>query len=200
MKLILALGNYPPRYQYTRHNIGFVALDRWAESHKLSFSRGELYDALIFRQAVAIKPRTYMNLSGNALKAAMLKWNISDILVMHDDIELLPAQLRVRSGGGDGGHNGLKSLFEVMPPADLKRIRIGIGRHPVFPADRYVLEDFEPGELDAYQEPLNLVCKLLDTFIRTDFNSVLNDYSKWKKSYSDGKNVGITSPKEEKDD
>jgi PTH1 family peptidyl-tRNA hydrolase len=198
MKLILALGNHPEQYQNTRHNIGFIALDAWAEKHKLKFSRAALYDYLIYRQAVALKPRTYMNLSGDALKAALLKWKIDEILIIHDDIELPPTQLRVRSGGGDGGHNGLKSLFTVMPPADLKRIRIGIGRHPDMPAEKYVLDEFESSEFDGYRDSIALVCKFLDTFVRSDFKSVLNDYSKWKKSYSDGKTIGIKSPKEEK--
>ncbi len=198
MKLILALGNYPPRYLKTRHNIGFIAMDRWAECHNLNFSRSEFFDYCVFRQAVAIKPRTYMNLSGNALKAAMLKWKIEETMVLHDDIELPRAQLRVRSGGGDGGHNGLKSLFEVLPPADIKRIRIGIGRHPVFPAEKYVLDEFEPDEFTEYDDTLDLVCRFVDAFVRSDFKTVLNEYSTWKKSYSDGKNIGITSPKEEK--
>lgn len=198
MKLILALGNHPPKYHRTRHNIGFIALDRWAEAHKLSYSQTGLYDYVVFRQVVGIKPRTYMNLSGDALKAALLKWKVSEILIIHDDIELAATQLRVRSGGGDGGHNGLKSLFQIMPPADLKRIRIGIGRHPVLPAEKYVLDDFAQDELEGYNESLSLVSRFLDTFERNDFNSVLNEYSKWKKSYSDGKAVGITSPKEEK--
>ena len=138
-----------------------------------------------------------MNLSGNALKAAMLKWKIEETMVLHDDIELPRAQLRVRSGGGDGGHNGLKSLFEVLPPADIKRIRIGIGRHPVFPAEKYVLDEFEPDEFAEYDDTLDLVCRFVDAFVRSDFKTVLNEYSTWKKSYSDGKNIGITSPKEE---
>lgn len=173
-------------------------MDRWAECHNLNFSRSEFFDYCVFRQAVAIKPRTYMNLSGNALKAAMLKWKIEETMVLHDDIELPRAQLRVRSGGGDGGHNGLKSLFEVLPPADIKRIRIGIGRHPVFPAEKYVLDEFEPDEFAEYDDTLDLVCRFVDVFVRSDFKTVLNEYSTWKKSYSDGKNIGITSPKEEK--
>jgi peptidyl-tRNA hydrolase, PTH1 family len=200
MRLILALGNHPPRYQNTRHNIGFICLDRWAESHRLGFSSEALYDYLIFRQVVAIKPKTFMNLSGKALKAALLRWKISESLIVHDDIELDATQLRIRNGGGDGGHNGLKSLFEVMPPSELRRIRIGIGRSAHLPAHKFVLQEFEEGELQRYDECLKLVFGFLDTYARSDFSQVLNDYSKWKKSYSDGKTIGIESPKEEKDD
>ncbi|MCB5265479.1 MAG: aminoacyl-tRNA hydrolase [Candidatus Cloacimonetes bacterium] len=197
MRLILALGNHPPRYQNTRHNIGFICLDRWASSHKLGFSSDDLYDYLIFKQTVAIKPKTFMNLSGKALRAALLRWKISESLIIHDDIELPSTQLRIRSGGGDAGHNGLKSCFEVMPPSELKRIRIGIGRSSQLPADKYVLQDFEAEELESYAESLKLVSGFLDTYAATDFKQMLNDYSKWKKSYSGGKAAGITSPKEE---
>lgn len=193
----MALGNPTPRYQNTRHNIGFICLDRWASSHKLGFSSDDLYDYLIFRQVVAIKPKTFMNLSGKALRAALLRWNISESLIVHDDIELPPTQLRIRSGGGDGGHNGLKSCFEVMPPSELKRIRIGIGRSSQIPIDKYVLQDFAAGELEDYAQSLELISGFLDTYVRADFTQMLNDYSQWKKSYSGCKAAGIKSPKEE---
>jgi len=200
MRLILALGNHPPRYHNTRHNIGFICLDRWAAANKLGFSSDDLYDYTIYRHVVAIKPKTFMNLSGKALRAAMLRWKISESLIVHDDIELEARDLRVRSGGGDGGHNGLKSLFEVLPPSDLRRIRIGIGRSPQLPAEKYVLQEFDSGELDQYAECLLRVSGLLDTYVRRDFNAVLNEYSQYKKSYSGGKSGRIESPKEEKDD
>ncbi|MDI3503619.1 MAG: peptidyl-tRNA hydrolase, family [Candidatus Cloacimonadota bacterium] len=196
----MALGNHPLRYQNTRHNLGFICLDRWAESHQLGYSRADEYDYLIFKQVVAIKPRTYMNLSGKALKAALLRWKISESLIIHDDIELEATQLRIRHGGGDGGHNGLKSLFEVLPPSELKRIRIGIGRSALIPAHEYVLQEFNEGELAQYDNCLKLVSGFLDTYATSGFNQMLNDYSKWKKSYSDKESIGIKSPKEELND
>lgn len=200
MNLVLALGNPGEKYRWTRHNLGFICIDRWAAKHKLSFSCGETYDHLVYRNAVLVKPNTYMNLSGQALEAALQRWKATEILVVHDDIELEATQLRIRNGGGDGGHNGLKSLFEVMPPNELRRIRLGIGRHPETPTEAYVLQDFGTEELESYKHSLTLVSGFLDTFCRYDFNAVLNDYSKWKKSYSGGKTAGIKSPKEEKDD
>ena len=200
MNLVLALGNPTEKYSRTRHNIGFICVDLWAQVHKQSFGKTDLYDYLVYRNMVVIKPNTYMNLSGKALRAAMLKWSIDEVLVVHDDIELEATQLRIRNGGGDGGHNGLKSLFEVLPPSELRRIRIGIGRSSDFAADEYVLSDFTETELESYKESLTLVSRFLDTFSRYDFNQVLNDYSKWKKSYPCGKAAGIKSPKEEKDD
>lgn len=188
------------KYEYTRHNLGFIAVGRWADAHQLSFGNTGLYDYLIFKDMAVIKPNTYMNLSGKALAHALTKWKISETMVVHDDIELKAAELRIRLGGGDGGHNGLKSLFEVLPPDELRRIRIGIGRSDTIPADKYVLQDFLPQELDLYSDALKLVSRFLDTFSKNDFNTVLNDYSRWKKSYSGGKAAGITSPKEEKDD
>lgn len=200
MNLVLALGNPGTKYENTRHNLGFIAVERWAEARKLSFAHTGLYDYLVYKEMVVIKPNTYMNLSGKALAHALTKWKVSETLVVHDDIELKATELRVRLGGGDGGHNGLKSLFEVLPPDELRRIRIGIGRSDTIPADQYVLQSFQPEELDSYKDSLALVSRFLDTFSRNDFNKVLNDYSRWKKSYSGGKAAGIKSPKEEKDD
>lgn len=200
MNLVLALGNPGTKYENTRHNLGFIAVQRWADAHRLSFSHTELYDYLVFKEMAVIKPNTYMNLSGKALAHALTNWKIAETLIIHDDIELKATELRIRLGGGDGGHNGLKSLFEVLPPDELRRIRIGIGRSDIIPADKYVLQDFLPDELDSYSDSLKLVSSFLDTFSKNDFNKVLNDYSRWKKSYSGGKVAGIKSPKEEKDD
>lgn len=198
MRLIIGLGNPTEKYQGTRHNVGFMCLDFWAKANKKRFTSGTLFDSLVMREVVAIKPKTYMNLSGKALKSAIDKWSITETLVVYDDLELEAGQLRIRSGGGDGGHNGIKSLFEVLAPSELRRIRVGIGRSDTIPADEYVLADFSQSELASYQETFLLVSKFLDAYSRNDFNHVLNEYSRWKKSYSGGKAAGIESPKEEK--
>ncbi len=200
MKLVIGLGNPSAEYQYSRHNIGFVCLDRWASKHGKSFAKEKHYDYLCVSDTVLMKPSTYMNRSGQALKDALQKWQINDTLVVYDDLELEPALIRIRRGGGDGGHNGMKSLFTVLPPENLKRIRIGIGRNPEMDAADYVLEAMPESEWAAYEPTLKLAEKFIDTYIKYDFNEMLNDYSKWKKSYSEEKKPGIISPQEEIND
>ncbi len=200
MKLILGLGNPTNEYRQTRHNIGFICLDRWAEKHGKSFSHEKLFDYLVMKDTVLLKPNTYMNRSGDALKEALSRWKITETMVIYDDLELDTAVLRIRNGGGDGGHNGMKSLFTVTPPGELKRIRIGIGRNSELAVSDYVLSDISDTEWELLNPVLNQVCKFVDSFIKYDFSEVLNDYSTWKKSYSGAKGAGIISPKEENND
>lgn len=200
MKLVIGLGNPTSKYRLSRHNLGFMCLDAWAEARRKSFIMDELYQYMILKDAIAIKPMTYMNLSGKALKHALSRWSITDTMVVHDDLELEPTQLRIRNGGGDGGHNGLKSLFEVLAPSEIKRLRIGIGRSQIQAPDEYVLDDFTTDELNSYTRSMKLVIEFLNVYEKYDFKQMLNEYSKWKKSYSGGKASGINSPKEELND
>lgn len=140
-------------------------------------------------------PATLMNRSGLALTAALKRWDPEELLVIHDDIELPLGQLRLRQGGGDGGHNGVGSLLEVLPPESLKRLRIGIGRDSGDPRD-YVLDEFTTPELDFLDPVLKQAVEFVDIFIFQGFNVVLNAYSLWKKSCSVTTARGNISPKE----
>lgn len=184
MKLILGLGNPGSRYQNTRHNLGYLCLDEWCRAHKKAFQTDRLFDYLKFKDTVLIKPTTWMNRSGEAARAALLRWDASECLVVYDDIELPLASLRVRGGGGDGGHNGMKSLFDVLPADDLKRIRLGIGKNPLIDTADFVLEELTAEEMLAMKPVLAKASELIDIYINRDFTAVLNDYSKWMKSYS----------------
>ncbi len=198
MKLVIGLGNPTGEYEKTRHNVGFMCLDRWAAEHDKNWAKAKDFDYIATRSTVLIKPLTYMNRSGTALKEAMQKWKIGETLVIYDDVELEPAQIRIRAGGGDGGHNGVASLFTVLAPDQLKRIRIGIGKNANEPMADYVLSEFGDDEIDRLRPVIALAAKFVDTFIKYDFNQVLNEYSIWKKSYSAAISGGIISPKEEK--
>lgn len=189
MKLILGLGNPGAHYQNTRHNLGFLCLDHWCRTHKKGFISDEHYDYLLFKNAILLKPGTWMNRSGDAVRIALRRWDISESLVVYDDLELPPGSLRIRNGGGDGGHNGIKSLFEILPAQELKRFRIGIGKDESMDAADYVLHDISAAENEVLQPLLNKAVELLNIYIHRDFTAVLNEYSKWMKSYSSPKGV-----------
>lgn len=200
MKLIVALGNPGIEYYDTRHNIGFQVADIFAAKNRKGFTTDKYYELLRMGETIVIKPNTFMNLSGRALKAAIDKWQPDEVLVVYDDLELNPTQIRIRQGGGDGGHNGIKSLVEVYPSDDLKRIRVGIGRPHNQSSKDYVLEAFNEVEREQYALCFDAVCKLLDVYVRRGFTAMLDEYSKSKQSYSGIERSGIISPKEEKRD
>lgn len=164
MKLIVGLGNPGPKYETTRHNVGFLAIDRMVDEWKAGAPENkfnaEISYASVSGQKVALmKPKTFMNLSGQAVAPFMNFYKLvpDDLVVIHDDLDLPPMSLKIKTGGGTGGHNGLKSLEECLgsEQTDYHRIRVGIG-HPaalglkIKPVD-YVLQaysDQELGELD----------------------------------------------------
>jgi peptidyl-tRNA hydrolase, PTH1 family len=199
MKLIVGLGNIGVKYELSRHNAGFMCLSQWSEKHKVGFKHDVLFNYARYKNACLIKPNTYMNRSGLALAEALKKWQADEVLVLHDDIELPLAKLRLRQAGGDGGHNGVKSLLEVMPEENLKRIRIGIGMNEGDPRD-FVLDVFSEEELLQLQPALDKAIELIDTYIKSDFNAVLDKYSIWSQSCSGEKEPGNKSPKEKEYD
>jgi PTH1 family peptidyl-tRNA hydrolase len=159
MKLIVGLGNVGEKYKNTRHNIGFIFIDKivtnldYLKIEKPLF-KGELFKSGNF---LFLKPSTYMNLSGESVKSVKNFYKIDNknIIVIHDDLDLKLGTLRFKKGGGNGGHNGLKSIdFHIGN--DYHRIRIGIGRpeHKDKVID-YVLGEFQNNELEQLQNVLN---------------------------------------------
>lgn len=161
MLLIVGLGNPGAKYAGNRHNIGFLALDRIASDHGFSPWRsrfqGETAEGRLGNERVVLlKPSTFMNLSGQAVGEAMryLKIEPSDVIVLHDELDLPPGKLRLKTGGGHAGHNGLRSIHQHIGEA-YRRVRIGIG-HPGH-KDRvagYVLADFAKSEADLVEDVL----------------------------------------------
>lgn len=153
MKLFVGLGNPGAKYARHRHNVGFMALDRIAARHDAGPWRrrfeGETAEARLGSERVLLlKPQTYMNDSGESVGAAQrfLKIELEDVYVFHDEIDLAPGKVKVKAGGGDAGHNGLRSISAHLGN-DYNRVRIGVG-HPgvkeVVP--HYVLHDFAKAE------------------------------------------------------
>jgi len=159
LRLVLGLGNEGPEYRWTRHNAGFMVADRLASRAGVEFqARGDLgrlawtaeIDLGGDDRVVLAKPRTLMNLSGRAAAALQRKYALAleSLIVVHDDADLALGRVRVRPEGGTGGHNGLRSLVEVLGAGTFPRVKLGVlgeGRHGSDLAD-YVLERFHPDE------------------------------------------------------
>ncbi len=152
--LVVGLGNPGPQYETTRHNVGFLVLDLLAErvggKFKSHRSRADVVEGRLAGVPVVLaKPRSYMNESGGPVKAvaAFYKIPLERIVVVHDELDVPFGTLRVKRGGGDGGHNGLRSTSSALGSRDYARVRVGIGRPPgrQDPAD-YVLRPFGAGE------------------------------------------------------
>ncbi|HUL59642.1 MAG TPA: aminoacyl-tRNA hydrolase [Anaeromyxobacteraceae bacterium] len=147
MKLVVGLGNPGPEYERTRHNVGFLAAEELARVLGASFTvkkfASELAEAKAEGERVWImKPQTYMNHSGEAVGPALRFWKLGleDLVVIHDDLELDPFRVMLKVGGGDSGHNGIRSVNAHAQGREYARVRVGVGRPPamVDPAD-YVL-------------------------------------------------------------
>lgn len=155
MKLFVGLGNPGAKYAQNRHNIGFMAVERIAADHGFAPWRGKFQGQVTEgrlgqERVVLLKPETFMNLSGQSVGEAMrfFKLDSTDIVVFHDEIDLAPAKLRLKSGGGHAGHNGLRSIHQHIGP-HYDRVRLGVG-HPGH-KDRvpsYVLGDFAKADQD----------------------------------------------------
>ena len=185
MQLIVGLGNPGNGYSLNRHNVGFLVLDAYAKDLGATYKKKKLYDFFEKGDAIFIKPRTYMNNSGNAVTSVMTRHRVEDILVIVDDIYLPVGQIRIRNSGGFGGHNGLKSIGSALGSNQFKRIRIGVGEPGNDELRDYVLSDISSEERDVFEFCFSFIKDLLDIYLKSGFDEVLNYYSKNKNSYSE---------------
>lgn len=160
MKIVVGLGNPGRQYARTRHNVGFMVLDRFASTHSFSFSRSKFKAEIATgriggEKVILAKPQTFMNLSGEAVGPILrfYKRELSDLLVVYDDIDIPFGSIRLRPHGGSGGHKGMQSIIANLGADGFARLRVGIGGEEL-PGDlsEYVLSKFtaaERAELDA---------------------------------------------------
>ncbi len=177
MKLVVGLGNPGKEYENTRHNIGFYFLDKFAKEKDLKFKKERKYFLATYKNLFLIKPTTYMNLSGIAVTSFKTKYGFDDILVLVDDVNLPLSLVRIRESGGDGGHNGLKSISEALGTNQYKRIRIGVGNSNKDLVS-YVLSKFSDEEIKELEKIVPFVTELLDIYSEKDFKEVLDFNSK----------------------
>lgn len=182
--LIVGLGNIGPEYAGTRHNIGFRVADALAETRGLSFSTERYGDVargrLKNKQIVILKPSTYMNLSGNAVRYWKEKEGIEmqNILVIVDDIALPFGAIRMKPSGSDAGHNGLKNIAQMLGSQAYPRLRFGIGdNYPRGCQIDYVLGQFTPEEREALPARVEVAVDAVQTFVLAGLQHAMCDFN-----------------------
>lgn len=183
MKLIVGLGNPGPKYEGTRHNIGFMAIDRWAAllGHPAFREKFKgLFAKVVFggEDLVLLKPQTFMNLSGESVQAAMtfFKADLKDVIVVHDELDLPFGTLRVKQGGGAAGHNGLKSITRHGGGDGYVRVRMGIGRPPSGRTEGYVLSQFPASDRAELPDVLDETARILECIVREGALEAMNKF------------------------
>ena len=182
--LIVGLGNIGAEYVNTRHNIGFKILDHFAKKESISFQTAKLGDVAEFkikgRTLILLKPNTYMNLSGKAVKYWMEKENIEkeNILVITDDLNLSFGTIRIKTKGSDGGHNGLKSIQSLLNTTEYPRFRFGISdQFKKGQQVNYVLGEWDEEEKSKLTERLELSSQIIQSFALAGLNNTMNEFN-----------------------
>jgi peptidyl-tRNA hydrolase, PTH1 family len=166
--LVCGLGNRGAGYKYTRHNIGYLVIDRYADRFGIPVNKkaskciiGETSDLIL------AKPDTYMNLSGGPVASLVRKQRIplDNLILIHDDLDVEFGRIKIRWDGSDGGHKGVRSVIELLGSPLFHRLKIGIGRDPVLPPEEYVLIRFKRDELESLSGILDKAVDALDTLV-----------------------------------
>ncbi len=182
--LIVGLGNIGPEYNHTRHNIGFDVVDHWAKEREAEFESGRLAFISKFKyrgkQIVCIKPTTFMNLSGKAVKHWMTKERIpqKNVLIITDDLSIDLGKLRLRGKGSAGGHNGLKDIQAQLGTDKYDRLRFGVGAD--FPRGRqveFVLGKWKEEEEAEVAIQKDRACKAIEAWIAKGLTGAMNEFN-----------------------
>jgi PTH1 family peptidyl-tRNA hydrolase len=183
-KLIVGLGNPGPKYLWTRHNAGFIVLDRFAQLNGISLTRKNfsgLYGEGDFKgdRILLLKPQTFMNLSGRSVAEALRfhKLTLADILVIHDELDIPFGQVKFKENGGHGGHNGLRSLHQLLGGGGYPRLRIGIGRPVHGDMADYVLTAFGRDETAALPQLIDGAVDALEMFLGEGLPKAMSIYN-----------------------
>jgi PTH1 family peptidyl-tRNA hydrolase len=182
--VIAGLGNPGPKYQWTRHNAGFLFLDRVAHLENLSITRktfsgltGEwIYHGI---RLILLKPQTFMNLSGQAVMQALqfYKLPLSHLIVVHDELDIPFGTVRFKQDGGHGGHNGLRSIMEQLGKGDFTRLRIGIGKSLHGDTTNYVLGNIPPTEMEILPRVLDGGLEMLEMMLDEGLPKAMSLYN-----------------------
>ena len=183
MYLIVGLGNPGKKYEHTRHNMGFEVIDLLSDLSQIDvdkdvfnglLGRGKIFD----KDVMLFKPTTYMNLSGTAVIQVVnyFKIDISDIIVICDDMALNVGTIRLRQKGSSGGQKGLQSIIDNLGTEEFKRIRVGIGE-PEYDAIDYVLSKPLKDEMPLIEEAISDAVRAVKEYLKSDFDRAMNKYN-----------------------
>ncbi len=185
MKLVVGLGNVGDKYCFTRHNAGFMVVDKWAIMNDVSFKEDKKLKCFVgkfksgFEDIMLIKPTTFMNLSGEAVIAVMnyYKIDIEDVIIVYDDLSLELGKMRFRPSGSDGGHNGIKSVIKHLGTSNFARLKIGIGPQPPVPAESFVLQNFYKDQLETLKPVLKSAIDGIQYYFDNGMQKAQNEFN-----------------------
>ena len=184
MKLIVGLGNPGKEYENTRHNVGFMALDRIASFLGVSFTKEKfqgLYGEVVYEgeKYLLLKPQKYMNLSGEVVAdfVHFFKIDLSDILILYDDLDTPLGNIRLRSKGSSGGHNGIKNIEMHLGTNEYNRIKFGISNDLKMDTKDYVLGHFSKEEKEILNKTLDQVVNIFKDYNQLTFTNLMNKYN-----------------------
>lgn len=184
--LVAGLGNPERKYTLTRHNSGFLCVDELAEKenfkiNKLKFKAVIADTVISSHRVIVMKPQTYMNLSGEAIRQAADFYKIppEKIIVIFDDISLDVGKLRIRRKGTDGGHNGIKSIIGCLGSTNFPRIKLGVGKkpHPDYDLADWVLSEFKKEEAPLLKDAIDKACEAVKLIIDGQIDEAMNRYN-----------------------
>ncbi len=185
MKLIVGIGNPGKEYDNTRHNVGFMALDKIADNYGVKFDQAKfksVYTTVRVRneKVILMKPETYVNLSGSAVVSMMNYFNIDieDVLIVYDDLALPTGKVRVRFKGSGGGHNGIKNISDYLKTKEFKQFRIGIDNNPLFNRADYVLGRFSKDDMSVLEKTFKKIENVPTDFVNESFSDFMNKYNR----------------------
>ncbi len=183
MKLIVGLGNPGRRYEKTRHNIGFMAIDFYAAKNNLEFKNkfNGLYSEQTINneKVIFLKPQTYMNLSGTCVREFVNFYNIdiSDIFIIYDDYNFEVGTFRIRRDGSAGGHNGMNNIIENLKNDNIKRLRIGISQNTI-PLEDYVLQKLPKEDQEKINNLLPTISDIINDFCYITIDELMQKYNR----------------------
>ena len=184
MKLIVGLGNPGSEYINTRHNVGYMVLDKLKEKYNLNFSKNKFTGSyaettINGEKYMLLLPEKYMNLSGEVVSdyVKYFKINIEDILIISDDLDMPIGKIKLKANGSSGGHNGLKNIEKHLNTSEYKRLKIGIANNKDIDTKDYVLGKFNTSEKQLINIALETALNIVEDFSILSFDRLMNKYN-----------------------